>query len=184
QLCFQVSYQFVGNNTMATLLGTRAPAFFGSRLTSSRPVAPRRSTATTTHVVAAYGDLPKVGGGRKWEHLEIGPGGKAVRVPMHVRKGDYVQVIAGKDKGKVGTIIKVLAKKGKVVVEGVNEGQKHITPRSKEETGQIKTMEFPIHHSNVMLYSKEKSVRSRVGHKVLEDGKKVRFLIKTGEIID
>ncbi|PNG99954.1 50S ribosomal protein L24, chloroplastic [Tetrabaena socialis] len=169
---------------MASLLGARAPAFFGSRV-ESRSLAPRRLTPTTTHVVAAYGDLPKVGGGRKWEHLEIGPGGKALRVPMHIKKGDTVQVIAGKDKGKVGTIVKVLAKKGKVVVEDVNKGQKHLKPKAENETGQIKTQEFPIHHSNVMLYSKEKGVRSRVGHKVLEEtGKKVRYLIKTGEIVD
>ncbi|GLC46258.1 Plastid ribosomal protein L24 [Pleodorina starrii] len=169
---------------MASLLGARAPAFFGSRVATGRTAAPRRLAPTTTHVVAAYGDLPKIGGGRKWEHLELGPSGKALRVDMHVKKGDTVQVIAGKDKGKVGTIVKVLPKKGKVVVEGVNQGQKHIKPRTENESGQIKTQEFPIHHSNVMLYSKEKNVRSRVGHKVLESGKKVRYLIKTGEIVD
>lgn len=103
---------------------------------------------------------------------------------MHVRKGDLVQVIAGKDKGKVGTITKVLTKKGKVLVEGANIGTKHVAPKMENETGTIKNLEMPLHHSNVMLYSKEKAVRSRVGHKVLEDGKKVRYLLKTGEIID
>ncbi len=161
-----------------------ARPFFGTSVAPARSGAPRRLTPTTTHVVAAYGDLPKIGGGRKWEHYELTPSGKAVRIPMHVKKGDTVQVIAGKDKGKVGTIIKVLTKKGKVVVEGVNEGTKHVKPRAENESGQLKTQEFPIHHSNVMLYSKEKGVRSRVGHKVNDDGKKVRFLIKTGEIID
>ncbi|KXZ53712.1 hypothetical protein GPECTOR_6g629 [Gonium pectorale] len=170
---------------MASLLGAKAPAFFGSRLAAPRVAAPRRVAHTTsTHVVAAYGNLPKIGGGRKWEHFELGPSGRAVRIPMHVKKGDTVLVVSGKDKGKVGTIIKVLPKKGKVVVEGVNQGTKHLKPRAENETGQIKTLEFPIHHSNVMHYSKEKGVRSRVGHKVLDDGKKVRFLIKTGEIID
>ncbi|KAG2441662.1 hypothetical protein HXX76_003280 [Chlamydomonas incerta] len=170
---------------MATMLSARTSAFSGATL--GRSVAPRAPITSRTTVcapVAAYGDLPKIGGGRKWEHLELGPGGKALRVPMHVKKGDTVQIIAGKDKGKVGTIIKVLAKKGKVVVEGANQGQKHLKPKMENETGQIKTLEFPIHHSNVMLYSKEKGVRSRVGHKVLETGKKVRFLVKTGEIID
>ncbi|KAG2485301.1 hypothetical protein HYH03_015975 [Edaphochlamys debaryana] len=169
---------------MASLLSARG-AFLGSRVGLGKAAAPRRlPVATTTHVVAAYGDLPKIGGGRKWEHHEVGPSGRALRVPMHVKKGDTVQVIAGKDKGKVGTIVKVLTKKGKVVVEGVNQGQKHLKPKMENETGQIKTQEFPIHHSNVMLYSKEKGVRSRVGHKVNEAGKKVRYLIKTGEIVD
>lgn len=135
-------------------------------------------------VVAAYGDLPKIGGGRKWEHYELLPSGKAVRIPMHVKKGDKVQVIAGEDKGKVGTIVRVLPKKGKVVVEGVNIGTKHIAPRGENETGQIKTMEMPVHHSNVMHYSETKQTRSRVGHKMTEDGRKVRYLVKTGELLD
>jgi large subunit ribosomal protein L24 len=168
---------------MASLLGAKA-AFCGSQLAASRSLAPRRLAPAPVTVVAAYGNLPKIGGGRKWEHYELGPSGKAIRVPMHVKKGDYVQVIAGKDKGKVGTITKVLAKKGKVVVEGVNSGTKHIKPRAENEQGSIKELEFPIHHSNVMLYSKDKGVRSRVGHKVLEDGRKVRFLKKTGELLD
>ncbi len=59
---------------------------------------------------------------------------------------------------------------------------KNVKPRKEGEQGQQKKLEFPIHHSNVMLYSKEKGVRSRVGHKVV-DGKKVRFLVKTGEVL-
>ncbi len=82
------------------------------------------------------------------------------------------QVIAGADKGKVGTITKVDTQKGKIVVEGVNIRTKHIAPRAENETGQIKKSEYPIHHSNVMCYSKEKNVRSRVGYK-LDNGKKV-----------
>ena len=62
---------------------------------------------------------------------------------------------------------------GKCVVEGVNIKTKHIAPRTEKEVGSIKKSEYPIHHSNVMLYSKEKGVRSRVGSKVTEEGKKV-----------
>jgi len=62
---------------------------------------------------------------------------------------------------------------GKCVVEGVNIKTKHIAPRTENETGSIKKAEYPIHHSNVMLYSKEKGVRSRVGHKISEEGEKV-----------
>ena len=85
-----------------------------------------------------------------------------------------IQVIAGKDKGTIGTITRVLTTTGKCVVEGVNIKTKHIAPRTENETGSIKKSEYPIHHSNVMLYSKEKGVRSRVGHKMAEDGTKVK----------
>lgn len=85
-----------------------------------------------------------------------------------------VQIIAGKDKGTVGTIIKVVTRTGKVSVDGVNIRTKHISPRTENEVGQIKKSEYPIHHSNVMLYSKEQGVRSRVGYKVDKaTGKKV-----------
>ena len=84
-----------------------------------------------------------------------------------------IQVIAGRDKGTIGTITKVVTSTGKCVVEGVNIKTKHIAPRTEKEVGSIKKSEYPIHHSNVMLYSKEKGVRSRVGSKVTEEGKKV-----------
>lgn len=159
-------------------------AFTGSKLGSSS-VAPRRlSTVSAPTITCAYGDLPKIGGGRKWERAEINHNGNVVPVKMHVKKGDTVQVITGKDKGTVGTITRVMPQSGKIVVEGVNIKTKHIAPKMENETGQIKKMEFPLHHSNVLHYSKEKGVRSRVGHKILEDGRKVRFLVKTGEIID
>lgn len=174
---------------MASLLAARsgaASAFFGSRPAAPGvAVAPRRASAPAAPcIVASYGDLPRVGGGRKHEHYEMLPSGKPVRFKVHVKKGDTVQVIAGKDKGKVGTILRVLPKDGDVIVEGVNIGTKHIKPKAENEAGQIKNKEFPVHHSNVMLYSKKEGVRSRAGHKVLENGKKVRFLIKTGEIVD
>lgn len=95
-----------------------------------------------------------------------------------------MQVVAGADKGTVAEITDVLTKKGMVVVKGVNIKIKNVSPKTKDEQGQQKKLEFPIHHSNVMHYSKTAEARSRVGHKVTEAGKKVRYLIKTGEIID
>jgi large subunit ribosomal protein L24 len=65
----------------------------------------------------------------------------------------------------------------------VNKKIKAIPPRSENEKGQLKEQEYPLHHSNVQHFSKDKNVRSRVGHKVVE-GKKVRYLIKTGELLD
>ncbi|NJL01196.1 MAG: 50S ribosomal protein L24 [Spirulinaceae cyanobacterium SM2_1_0] len=103
---------------------------------------------------------------------------------MHVKKGDTVQVIAGRDKGKVGEILRALPRGSKVIVAGVNIKTKHVKPMREGEKGQIQTFEAPIHSSNVMLYSKKEQVASRVGYTFTEDGRKVRMLKKTGEIID
>ncbi len=103
---------------------------------------------------------------------------------MHVKSGDTVQVISGKDKGKVGKILKVLPKESRVVVEGVNIRTKHIKPQGEGEQGRIDTSEASVHSSNVMLYSSKEKVASRVCYTFTEDGRKVRKLKKTGEIID
>lgn len=109
---------------------------------------------------------------------------EAVRQRMHVKKGDTVQVIAGNDKGKVGEILQSFPKTSKVLVRGVNIKTKHIKPKQEGETGRIETLEFPIHSSNVMLYSERQKVASRISYTFTEDGRKVRMLKKTGEIID
>ena len=103
---------------------------------------------------------------------------------MHVKSGDTVQIVSGSDKGKVGEIIKVLPKQSKVVVEGVNVKTKHVKPQQEGESGQITTFEAPVHSSNVMLYSTKEKVASRVCYTYNDDGRKVRMLKKTGEIID
>ncbi|GFE71597.1 50S ribosomal protein L24 [Chroococcus sp. FPU101] len=109
---------------------------------------------------------------------------KPQRQKMHVKKGDTVQVITGRDKGKVGEILKTLPQESKVVVKGVNIITKHMKPRQEGESGQILTYEAPIHSSNVMLYSNKEKIASRICYTFTEDGKKVRMLKKTGEIID
>jgi len=103
---------------------------------------------------------------------------------MHVKKGDTVQVIAGKDKGKVGEVLQVLPKMSRVIVEGVNMRTKHLKAQAEGESGQIDTREASIHSSNVMLYSKKEKVASRICYTFTEDGRKVRKLKKTGEVID
>jgi large subunit ribosomal protein L24 len=103
---------------------------------------------------------------------------------MHVKAGDTVQVISGKDKGKVGEIIRSLPQESKVIVKGVNIKTKHVKPTQEGESGSIVTQEYPIHSSNVMLYSTKQNVASRVCYTFNEAGKKVRKLKKTGEIID
>jgi large subunit ribosomal protein L24 len=109
---------------------------------------------------------------------------KATRYKMHVKKGDTVQVITGKDKGKVGEVTQVFPKTSHVLVAGVNIVTKHVKPRQEGESGQIDRREGPVHSSNVMLYSTKQKVASRVGYTFTEDGRKVRILKKTGEVID
>jgi large subunit ribosomal protein L24 len=109
---------------------------------------------------------------------------KPAKYKMHVKKGDTVQIISGKDKGKVGEILKSIPSESKVIVKGVNIRTKHLKPRQQGESGQITTYEAPIHSSKVMLYSEKEKVASRVSYVITEEGKKVRKLKKTGEIID
>lgn len=108
----------------------------------------------------------------------------AQRHKMHVKTGDTVQIIAGKDKGKVGEIIRAIPKTSQVVVKDVNIRTKHVKPQQEGESGKIITFEAPIHSSNVMLYSTKEKVASRIGYTFTEDGRKLRMLKKTGEIID
>ncbi|MEL6909859.1 MAG: 50S ribosomal protein L24 [Cyanobacteria bacterium J06629_2] len=109
---------------------------------------------------------------------------KPARYKMHVKKGDTIQVISGRDKGKVGEITTVNPKTSQVTIEGVNVRTKHVKPQQEGESGQIITFEAPIHSSNVMLYSTKEKTVSRVGYTFTEDGRKVRMLKKTGEVID
>jgi large subunit ribosomal protein L24 len=106
------------------------------------------------------------------------------RYKMHVKTGDTVQVITGKDKGKVGEVLRTFPKESRVIVKGVNIQTRHVKPQQEGETGQIVTREAPIHSSNVMLYSEKQKVASRVCYTFNADGRKVRMLKKTGEVID
>lgn len=109
---------------------------------------------------------------------------QVTRYKMHVKKGDTVQVIAGKDKGKVGEILLAIPSDSMVIVKGVNMRTKHVKPQQEGESGQIVVSEAPIHSSNVMLYSEKQKVASRICYTFDADGRKVRMLKKTGEIID
>ena len=101
---------------------------------------------------------------------------------MHIKKGDTVVVITGKDKGKRGKVIKVFPDKGRVIVEGVNVQTKH-QKQTRKERSDIKHIEGPIDASNVMVYDVQAKSGSRIGYKVVE-GEKVRYTKKSGEIID
>jgi len=103
---------------------------------------------------------------------------------FHVRRDDKVMVIAGKEKGKIGKILKVFPKKQLVIVEKVNVVKRHARPSPTTGKGGIIEKEAPIHISNVMIMCDKCMKPVRVGHKFLEDGRKVRYCKKCGEIID
>ncbi|BAF58512.1 MAG: 50S ribosomal protein L24 [Pelotomaculum sp.] len=105
------------------------------------------------------------------------------RTKVHVRKGDTVLVITGKNAGKKGKVISVIPAKSRVVVEGVNVVKRHTKPTRKMPQGGIVEKEAPIHSSNVMLFCGKCNSPTRVGKKFLEDGEKVRVCKRCGETI-
>jgi len=107
-----------------------------------------------------------------------------VRTKLRIRKGDTVQVIAGKDKGKTGEVLRTLPYENRVVVQGINIRTRHVKPTQEGESGRIVSEEASIHASNVMLYSATKKVASRVEVVVDKDGNRKRRLKKTGELLD
>ena len=102
---------------------------------------------------------------------------------MHVKKGDKVVVISGKEKGREGTILQAYPKKERVLVEGVNYVKKHAQPSQDNPQGGILTIEAPVHVSNVMPVDPKSGQPTRVGYEV-KDGKKVRIAKKSGEALD
>ena len=101
---------------------------------------------------------------------------------LHVKKGDQVVVITGKDKGKKGSIVKVLTEENRVVVSGVNMIKRHTKP-SRAGGGGIVEREASIHVSNVAHVDPKSGSATRTGFKTLNDGKKVRVAKKSGETI-
>jgi large subunit ribosomal protein L24 len=101
-----------------------------------------------------------------------------------IRKNDDVLVIAGKDKGKRGTVVRVLAD-DRIVVENVNMIKRHTKPNpNRGIAGGIVEKEAPIHVSNVMLFNSATKKPDRVGYRVLEDGRKVRYFKSNNEVLD
>lgn len=100
---------------------------------------------------------------------------------IKIRKNDTVEVIAGSDKGKRGSVLRVLREKHRVIVQGVNLGKKALRKRSQQDQGGIAEIEMPIHISNVMIVGK-KSGATRIGYK-MDGGKKVRICRKGGEVL-
>ena len=104
---------------------------------------------------------------------------------QRIKKGDDVVVIAGKDKGKRGTIQAVVADNGRVFVEGANLVKRHTKPNpAKNIAGGILEKEAAMEVSNVALFNAETGKADRVGFKILDDGRKVRVFRSTGEMVD
>lgn len=103
---------------------------------------------------------------------------------LRIKKGDEIIVTAGKDKGRRGTVLKTF-ENGRVMVESINMVKKHTKPNPMQGLeGGIIEKEMPLHISNVMLYNPAISKGDRIGFKILEDGKKVRFFKSNGEVVD
>ena len=101
-----------------------------------------------------------------------------------IRKGDDVIVIAGRDKGKRGSVLRVMPD-GHVVVADINMVKRHTKPNpNRGVSGGIIEKEMPIESSNLMLYNPQTSKGDRVGFRTLEDGRKVRFFKSTNEVVD
>lgn len=112
---------------------------------------------------------------------------KAKRMKMKIKRGDIVEVIAGKDKGKRGEVLQVLPKENRVIVQGINVHKKHkkANPGQAGVQGQPQILEFdaPIHASNVMVVDPKENRPTRIGYR-LEGGKWVRYAKRSGELLD
>jgi large subunit ribosomal protein L24 len=102
---------------------------------------------------------------------------------LKIKKGDKVVVLAGRDKGKKGEIVKVFPSENKAVVRGINVVRRHQKQSASREGGII-SKEAPIHISNIAVEDPKDGEPSRVGFRILEDGRKVRFAKRSGELID
>ncbi len=102
-----------------------------------------------------------------------------------IRKGDDVVVTTGKDRGKRGTVLRVIPERDRIVVENINVVKRHTKPNPQRGiAGGIVEKEMPIHISNVMLFNPQTKKGDRVGFRTLEDGRKVRVFKSTNEVVD
>ena len=102
----------------------------------------------------------------------------------YLKADDQVEVIAGKDKGRVGKVLRIFPAENKATVERINMIKRHTKPREMNQQGQIVEREAPIDVSNLQLICPECTQTGRIGRKILDDGTKVRFCKKCGESIE
>ena len=108
-----------------------------------------------------------------------------IRIRIRIRKNDLVEVITGRDRGKRGKVLQVLPEKGRLLVQGVNFIKRHTKPNPQRSIkGGIAEREAPMHVSNVMIVSPDDDKRTRIGSKLLPDGRKARIGRRGGEVLD
>ena len=103
---------------------------------------------------------------------------------MQIRKNDSVMVIAGKERGKTGKVLRVLSDKDAIIIERINLVKRHSKPRGPQQPGGIVEKEASIHASNLMIMCDKCNAPVRVGRKILSDGKKIRICWRCGEALD
>ena len=102
---------------------------------------------------------------------------------LHIKKGDTVVVITGNDKGQKGRVLEVITKTNRAIVEGVNMMKKHTKPNAESPQGGIVEKEAPVHISNLMVVDPKSGEATRIGRRLDDNGKLVRFSKKSGEEI-
>ena len=102
----------------------------------------------------------------------------------HIKTGDEVKILTGKDKGKTGKVTQVFPRLSRVAVQGINLRKRHMRSRNAGTAGQVVEFSMPIHISNVALFNSATKKADRVGIKVLEDGRKVRVFKSNGELVN
>jgi large subunit ribosomal protein L24 len=103
---------------------------------------------------------------------------------LGIKKNDTVMVISGDEKGKKGRVLSIQAKDRRILIEGVNIIKKHMKPNRQYSQGGIIDKEAPVHLSNVMLLCPKCANPTRIGNKVLENGKKIRACMQCGEVVE
>ena len=103
---------------------------------------------------------------------------------MQIRKSDSVMVIAGKERGKTGKVLRVLNEKDAVIIERLNIVKRHTKPRGPQQSGGIVEKEAAIHASNIMILCEKCNAPARIGRKILADGKKIRICRNCKEALD
>ena len=107
----------------------------------------------------------------------------AEKTKLRIRRGDNVVVISGRDKGKTGEVLRVDRERNRVLVQGVNMMKRHQRP-TQTSPGGINEFEAMIHASNIAIVDPKTDKPTRVGFKILDDGRKVRVAVRSGEVID
>ena len=103
---------------------------------------------------------------------------------LDIKKNDTVMVVTGDDKGKKGRVLGIQSSDRRVVVEGLNMIKKHLKPSKQQQQGGIIEKEAPLHRSNIMLVCPKCSKPTKIGNKILENGKKIRECKQCGEVIE